>query len=99
MLVYRDHWKSDTRPAWLKLKGTNRFRGERGMAYLRSLGVKLDWFEYLNHMVDLPLDGERVQDAVEQTKKRGRPRNEELGTEGPPKKKSVPRAWNNLPYP
>jgi hypothetical protein len=87
-LIYRDHWFDEERPEWLRLKGAGRFNSPKGKAFLASLGIQLDWNEYLNAMVDFPLDGVPIQFRIEESKKRRRSLTPEED-EGPPRKKQT----------
>jgi hypothetical protein len=48
-VVYRDHIHDETRPSWLKLKGTTPFSND----VLREYGLLKPWHTYLNSMVQI----------------------------------------------
>jgi hypothetical protein len=93
VIIYRDHWEDNERPAWLRLKGLRRFNSDAGRKYLASTGIQFDWSEYLNYMVDLPENEAHVQDEIELPKKRGRKRKASEEDSTPAPKKPITKMW------
>lgn len=73
VIAYRDHALEGVRPKWLKPKGMRPHSDE----LLRSVGIRLEWNEYLNVMVTMEdVDPKKVQKTRPVPKKRGpKPKN------------------------
>lgn len=99
IIALRDHTLDNARPAWLKLKGANRWSSPRGQQYLEEFGYRPNWAHFLNGLLENPAPGSNVQDYVETAKKRGRPKKTAVaGLPAPPAKKKAPKVFHKTSF-